>query len=308
MRAVVLHEFGPPSVLTPEEAAEPRAGEGQALIDVEYANVTFVETQIRAGRPPNPAMLPKLPAILGNGVGGRVKASGQRVIASLNGTGGYAERALAPAANLIEVPDELTIEQAVALLSDGRTALLLVQTAQIRAGERVLVEAAAGGVGGLLVQLAVNRGAEVIGAAGSPTKLEHVSALGAHQVVNYTEPGWVPRVAPIDVVFDGVGGEIGRSAFGSLRTGGRFVAYGMSSGTFASVSELEAQERSVKLVRGVGASPEQLRALARAALAEAVAGHIKPTIGQIFALERAAEAHVAIEQRHTIGKTLLVPT
>src|SRR5215831_16912009 len=99
----MIREFGPPKVLEAADADEVRAGPGEVIIDVQLANVTFVETQVRAGRPPHPSMLPALPAILGNGVGGTV--AGQQVIASLNGTGGYAERAVCPAARLIEVPD-----------------------------------------------------------------------------------------------------------------------------------------------------------------------------------------------------------
>jgi NADPH2:quinone reductase len=106
VRAIVLHEFGPPEVLVPAEVPDPVAGTGQVLIDVEFANITFVETQVRAGRAPNPAMLPELPVIPGNGVGGvviRVGAGvdpalvGRRVITSTGGSGGYAERvAVAP--------------------------------------------------------------------------------------------------------------------------------------------------------------------------------------------------------------------
>ena len=97
MRAVVIREFGPPEVLEPAEVEEVRAGPDDVVIEVEVANVTFVETQVRAGRPPHPSMLPALPAILGNGVGGTVAGTGRRVVASLNGTGGYAERAISPA-------------------------------------------------------------------------------------------------------------------------------------------------------------------------------------------------------------------
>jgi NADPH:quinone reductase len=125
--AVVVREFGPPEVLEPAEVAEVRAGPGEAVIDVELANVTFVETQIRAGRPPHPSMLPALPVILGNGVGGTVAGggadtgvAGRQVVASLNGTGGYAERAVVDAQRLIEVPDGLALREAVALLADGR--------------------------------------------------------------------------------------------------------------------------------------------------------------------------------------------
>jgi len=109
MRAVVIREFGPPRVLEPAEVQEPAPGPGEVVIDVEFANVTFVETQVRAGKAPHKAMLPALPAILGNGVGGTLAEgaagrAGRRVVASLGGTGGYAERAVVPAGRLIEVP------------------------------------------------------------------------------------------------------------------------------------------------------------------------------------------------------------
>src|SRR6266480_1892138 len=98
VRAVVIREFGPPEVLEPADVAEVRAGPDEVVIDVEVANITFVETQVRAGRPPHPSMLPALPAILGNGVGGMVGEgspwAGRRVVAGLNGTGGYAEQAV----------------------------------------------------------------------------------------------------------------------------------------------------------------------------------------------------------------------
>src|SRR5439155_1359307 len=124
--------------------------------DVDSANGTFVETQGRPGRPPHPSMLPTLPAILGNGVGGTVSEpnlwAGRRVVASLNGTGGYAERAVSPVARLIGIPDDLAMRDAVALLADGRTALALVRHADLGAGETVLVEAAAGRVGAAVGQ------------------------------------------------------------------------------------------------------------------------------------------------------------
>jgi NADPH:quinone reductase len=174
MWAVVMHGFGPPSVLVADEISNPTPGPQQVVVNLDVANITFVETQVRAGRPPNPAMLPALPTILGNGVGGVVAAVGEatdpalvgrRVVASLHGTGGYAERAVTDSATLIDIPGELSTQDAVALLADGRTALTLMRVAAVQAGETVLVEAAAGGVGSLLVQLARNAGARVVGAA-----------------------------------------------------------------------------------------------------------------------------------------------
>jgi NADPH:quinone reductase len=314
VRAVVIREFGPPEVLEPAEVAEVRAGPGEAIIDVEFANVTFVETQIRAGRAPHPSMLPALPAILGNGVGGRVAPvgaglGGRRVVASLNGTGGYAERVAVDAGRLIEVPDGMALREAVALLADGRTALALAGRAGLRAGDTVLVEAAAGGVGTLLVQIARNAGARVVALAGQERKLAVARDLGADLAIDYDHGDWPQRVREavgrVDVVFDGVGGDIGRDAFGLLGDGGRFCAFGMASGSFTPVTPDLARERGVTLLQGAGMSPQDLAALARAALAEAAAGRIRPVIGQEFGLAAASAAHAAIEARATVGKTLL---
>ena len=313
MRAVVIREFGPPEVLEAAEVADVRAGRDEVVIDVEFANVTFVETQVRAGRPPHPSMLPVLPAVLGNGVGGTVGEgnpwAGRRVVASLNGTGGYAERAVSSVARLIGVPDGLTTRDAVALLADGRTALALAGRADLRAGETVLVEAAGGGVGTLLVQIARRAGARVVAVAGQPRKLALARDLGADVTVDYSRDGWEQQVrevaGQVDVVFNGVGGDIGLTAFGLLGAGGRFCPFGMASGSFAPVTAELAQERQVTVRAGAGGSPEELAALARTALAEAAAGRLRPVIGQEFELADAARAHAAIEARETVGKTLL---
>jgi NADPH2:quinone reductase len=304
-----MREFGPPEVLEPAEVDEVKIGPGEVVIDVEFANVTFVETQIRAGRAPHPSMLPALPAILGNGVGGTVGGAGRRVVASLNGTGGYAERVVVPSARLIEVPDGVALRDAVALLADGRTALGLADRAGLRAGDTVLVEAAAGGVGTLLVQIARNAGARVVALAGQPRKLAIARDLGADLTVDYSHDGWDKQVrdaaGEVDVVFDGVGGDIGLAAFGLLAAGGRFCPFGMASGSFAPVTAELAQARRVTVPAGSAASPEELAGLVRKALAEAAAGRLRPVIGQEFELSAAASAHAAIEARTTVGKTLL---
>ena len=313
MRAVVMQEFGPPEVLEAAEVEEVRAGPGEVVINVDLANVTFVETQVRAGKAPHPSMLPALPAILGNGVGGTVAGAGtgagRQVVASLNGTGGYAERVVVPASRLIEVPDGVTLRDAVALLADGRTALALAGRAALGPGDTVLIEAAAGGVGTLLVQIARHAGARVVALAGQPRKLAIARDLGADLTVDYSRDGWEQRVrdaaGEVDVVFDGVGGDIGLAAFGLLAAGGRFCPFGMASGSFAPVTAELAQARQVTIRAGGAASPEDLAALPRAALAEAAAGRLRPVIGQEFELATAADAHAAIEARTTVGKTLL---
>jgi NADPH2:quinone reductase len=258
---------------------------------------------VRAGRAPNPARAPALPAILGNGVGGEV--DGRRVVTTTGGSGGYAERVAVDEAGLIGIPDGLGTREAVALLADGRTAMALAAAAAIQPGETVLVEAAAGGVGSLLVQLARRAGARVVAAAGGGRKLEVARELGADVAVDYTRPGWTDGLDGADVVFDGVGGEVARAAFSLLRAGGRLCSYGLASGTFADVTGAEAAERNATLIRGLRLSPAEMSELSRAALAEAAAGRLRPVIGQTFPLARAADAHAAIESRATIGKTLL---
>ena len=336
MRAVVLCEFGAPERLVLAEVPDPVPGPGQVSIDVRIANITFVETQVRAGRPPNPAMAPRLPAILGNGVGGVV--GGQQIVSTTGGSGGYAERAAVDASLPIPVPAGLDLADAVALLADGRTALALVRAAGVRPGETVLVEAAAGGVGSLLVQLARDTGARVVAAVGGPRKVAFAAGLGADIAVDYTAPGWTDEIASattstrpssssssssssgggpistsshsftsvVDVVFDGVGGTVGQAAFGLLRPGGRFCAYGLASGTFTAIADDDAASRGITVLRGAPVTPQQMRELSVAALAQAAAGRLRPVIGQTFPLERAADAHAAIERRETIGKTLLL--
>lgn len=312
VRASLIHKFGPPEVLVTEDVPDPAPGPGEVAIDVELANITFVETQVRAGKAPRADMLPKLPAILGNGVAGRVREVGpggettllgKHVMTSLSGTGGYASRAIAAVDGLIEVPTELDLRRALALLADGRTAVLLMHQAAVQPGETVLVEAAAGGVGSLLVQLARNAGARVIGAAGGERKRAIVGDLGADLALDYTRPNWSDPVrGRVDVVFDGVGGHIGEAAFGLLREGGRFCAFGMSSGEFPRVTATT----GISVLRGMRSTPAEIRDAAREALRLALQGRLDPLVGQTFALEEAARAHAAIESRTPVGKTLLV--
>jgi NADPH2:quinone reductase len=285
---------------------------------VELASITFVETQVRAGRPPNPAMLPTLPAVLGNGVGGTVVAVGDgvdrdwlgaRVVTTTGGRGGYAELVEVDAHALIRVPPELALADATALLADGRTALGLADAAAVQPGETALVLAAAGGVGSLLVQLARDAGARVVAAAGGARKCEVAAELGADVVVDSSEPSWPARVRDgvdgIEVVFDGVGGDQGRAGFELLDDGGRFVPFGMASGAFTAVTDDEVARRGLIVVHFAPRDLDEMNALTRRALAAAADGRLRPVVGQVFPLARAADAQAAIEARTTVGKTLL---
>nr|WP_201382404.1 zinc-binding dehydrogenase [Ktedonobacter sp. SOSP1-52] len=256
--------------------------------------------------------------IPGNGIGGVVIAVGsqadsglvgKRVVSSTDGSGGYAERAVVDVGNLFEVPDGLELDRAVALLADGRTASLLIRAAGLHRGERVLIEAAAGGVGTLLVQLAKSVGMRVVAVAGGARKVEMARDLGADVVVDYSKPDWVDQVreavGSVDVVFDGVGGSIGRSAFELLARHGRMLSFGMASGQWTDISEEAATGRGVTLVDLPRPTPEEMRTLTEGVLTLAAAGHLQPMIGQRFPLDQAAQAHRAIESRASVGKTLL---
>ncbi|MFB9907040.1 zinc-binding dehydrogenase [Allokutzneria oryzae] len=317
MRVVELTRFGGPEVLVPGEAPAPAAGDGQVVVDVAAAGITFVETQIRRGVD-KWHDVPEPPYVPGGVVAGTVREVGvgvdeawigRRVLADTGVTGGFAEMAAADVQTLIPVPDGLELTAAVALHTDGTTALGLVEGAGITPGERVLVEAAGGGVGSLLVQLARARGAHVVGAARGQRKLDLVRTLGADEVVDYSTEDWTSALAPVDVVFDGVGGEIGRAAFGLVARGGRFSVHGAASDAVTEIDPAEAARRGVEVlgIEQLFGFGEHAKEWAERVLAEAVAGRIRPVIGQSFPLERAADAHAAIESRTSVGKTLLLP-
>ncbi|GAA2755794.1 zinc-binding dehydrogenase [Actinopolymorpha rutila] len=314
MRAVWVYEFGGPEVLVPGEAPDPEAGPGQALVEVAYANITFVETQLRAGTGP---FTPTLPTIPGNGVGGTVRAVGpgvdpalvgRRVVTSTGGSGAYAELVAVAADGLVEVPPTLRLDDAVAVLADGRTATWLMRASGAGPDDRVLVTAAAGGVGTLLVQLATAAGARVVAAAGGDRKLALAAKLGAKVAVDYRRPDWTDRVREsvggVDLVLDGVGGALGRSAFDLLGEGGRMLSFGLASGAWTDVPEAEARRRGVRVLRPA-LDPADVHELTESALLAAAHGRLHPVIGQRFELVRTAEAHAAIEARATVGKTLL---
>jgi NADPH2:quinone reductase len=322
MLAIEAERFGGPQVLTARQVPDPVAGPGQVVVRTSAADVLFVDTLIRAGRAVDffPIRPPYVP---GNGVAGQVISlgdgvdpgwAGRPVVAHTGGSGGsggYAEQVAA--GELIPVPEELGLPEAAALLHDGTTAMGLLRQTEVKPGEQVLVTAAAGGMGVLLVQLARTAGGRVIGAARGRRKLAMVSDAGADAVVDYSEPGWTGRVRELtaghgpDVVFDGAGGPLGRSAFEIIAPGGRFSAHGMSDGGFAPLDHAEARRRGV-IVNGIGAyEPETFRQRAAAALAEAAAGRLSPVVGQEYPLASAADAHAALESRLAVAKTLLRP-
>ncbi|WP_327429788.1 zinc-binding dehydrogenase [Streptomyces sp. NBC_01236] len=321
MRAVQVKAFGGPEVLVPVEVPDPVPAPGEVLIDVAYADTIFVETQVRSGWgldffPVTPPYVP------GGGVSGVVSALGPDVPAEWLGrrvtsfvTGSYAERAVAPVSALTVVPDSLDLLQAAALVHDGVTAVGLLEVTAVGPTDRVLILGASGGMGTLLIQLAHARGARVVGVARGEAKTALVRELGADVVVDATDPDWTkaartalggsPEAA--DVVLDGVGGQLGATAFSLTADGGRFSAHGAPSGGFSPIDTAEATHRGIKLfgIPDVQFSPADLHRFTSAALTEAAAGRLRPVIGEVFAVERAGDAHAAIEGRGLVGKVVL---
>ncbi|MVU83348.1 zinc-binding dehydrogenase [Nocardia sp. ET3-3] len=327
MRVMQAKEFGGPEVLAVTEAPDPVAGPGEVVVRVAAADVMFLDTTIRSGWAVNffPVEPPFVP---GGAVAGTVEAVGPGVDAEWIGKrvatptaasgiggglpiGGYAERALAKAATLAVVPDELSFVQAAALAHDGRTALAVADHAVIVPGQWVLITAAAGGLGTLLIQLARAAGARVIAAARGEAKLALAQRLGAHEVVDYSQPDWAEQVRDrtggVQVVLDGAGGEIGRAALTAIEPGGQLIAYGNSAGGFAAVDAETAAAQGITLVSlfEIATPDTDWSALHDRAQAAAAAGDLEVVIGQTFPLEEAAAAHAAIGSRAAVGRTIL---
>ena len=256
MQVVQFSEYGEADVLQLVDVPTPRPGAGQVLLKVVAAGVNYADIWQRKGSTPTPLTLPYVPgyevagtiAAMGDGV--TTVQVGQRVMAMLP-SGGYAAYVVAPAAQVIPLPAELGYAEATALLAQGPTAVGLLNTGTYAS---VLVLAAACGVGSLLVQVAKNRGQQVVAAVGSEAKKAAAQASGADVVVSYAEADWVQQVRAatagqgVAAVFDAVGGQVGAQALQALGAGGTSVVYGAASGepTRLDAQQLIGQQQAVR--------------------------------------------------------------
>ncbi len=316
MRRVRFYEYGGPQVLRIEEAPRPEPGDGELLIEVEAAGVTLPVVRLTHGsRAGHPVPLPHAP---GGEVAGRVAAigagvSGWRVgqrAAGLAFTGAYAELAVLQAAMAAPVPRDVADPTAVLLVRSGQVALGALRAASLRPGESVLVTAAAGGVGHLAIQLARTLGARrVVAAVGTMAKRDFVRGLGADQVVGYDEIA-AGCGEPVDVVLDGVGGDIVLAGcLQALAPLGRLVAYN-GVGGLVDTNELRMRSAAV-----VGFTMAQLAASQRDRYQRHqrelwdwyTGGRLQPVVDRALPLDGAAEAHRIIEARENRGKIILKP-
>lgn len=316
MRAIQITEFGGPEVLRVVDLPVPEPGDGEVLIRVTRAGLNFADTHQRHNQYVAKAQLPLVP---GQEVVGVREDTGERVIA-LCGTGGYAEYATAPADRVWPVPDGVDDGVAIALLVQGLTAWHLHRTAaQLRAGESVVVHGAAGGTGGLIVQLAKPMGAgRVIATASTADKRAAAERLGADVAVDSEPEGLEERLREanggrdVDVVYDMAGGRSFDESFAALAPFGRIVAYGIATREQNEVrtGKLLRTSRSVvgfwfnHLFEREGWVDEALADL----FARVARGELRVEIGGTYPLAEAAQAQVALAERRTTGKLLLDPT
>ena len=317
MKAIRIHEFGGTEKLTADEIEQPKPGPGEILIKTAAAGVNYADVMMRGG---NYLTKPPLPFALGFEVAGTVEelgegvthfAVGERILASVPG-GGYAEYAVAKAAGAVAIPDGLGFGEATALLVQGLTALGLLD--ETKSGDSILVHAAAGGVGSLIVQLAKHKGLKVIGTASSTAKLEFITSLGADFAINYTEADWTDQVLEatankgVDWIIEMVGGDIVGHNLKVLAKNGTMWVYGAASGEDYRLSVLSLMQKN-HIVRGYWLTNEMVAnriRFTKELLEHIAAGRLKIQVTE-FPLDSAAEAHAAIEGRKTMGKLVLVP-
>jgi NADPH2:quinone reductase len=307
MRAVQLSRFGGPDVLEISESPTPTPQPGEVLVRVQAAGINFFEVLMRQDRY---AVTPDLPMALGVEAAGVVEALGD------GRSGGYADYVIADAASVVAVPDGLSFEDATALMVQGLTALHLIRQSPPK-DKAVLVNAAAGGVGSLLVQLARNSGARlVIAAAGSDEKRELALSLGADIAVDYGSPDWSGRVREAtggrgaDIVYEFIGGTFTKACLEVLAPGGELVfgALGRFGLDQSDMEELFARNQSLK---GFALLPllttDNLKLDLIWLFGQAANGRLRVLQGRRYPLEQVADAHQALESRATVGKIVLVP-
>jgi NADPH2:quinone reductase len=316
MRAIQMTEFGGPEVLKLSDLPTPEPGPGETLIKVTRAGVNFADTHTRTNSYVRKATLPLVP---GGEVAGIREDTGERVLA-LVGTGGYAEYATAPEGLVFPLPEEIDDGTALAMIVQGLTAWHLYRTSgRVAEGESVVVQAAAGGVGSLAVQLGHPLGAgRVIATASSEQKRALALKLGADAAIDPAPEGLTERLIeanggqPVDVVFEMSGGEVFDASYRALAPFGRIVAYGIATNQPNEVStgSLLRHSRTVvgfylfHCLQRPGMFSEALAEL----FARAARGELKVIVGQTYPLGQAAQAQIDLRERRTTGKLLLDPS
>jgi len=338
VRALVITKHGPPEVLKVEERPDPEPGPGEVRVRVRAAGINFADTAARMGIYPD---APKPPCVVGYEFAGEVESVGEGVTSPAIGDrvmggcrfGGYAELVVTPAVNALPLPDDWSFEEGAALpVVYGTAYAALVRYGSVLEGERVLIQAAAGGVGTAATQLAKLIGAGEIYGTASSSKHEAIKRLGVDHPIDYRTKDFaaeVRRIAgedkPLDLVMDAVGGRSFKKGWSLLRPGGRLVGYGFSA---ASTGE---RRNPIKALGALAQMPRfwsvpmmsdsksfiglnMLRLWdSKGSLDEFIqpltgwvqGGELRPVVSEAFPLERGPDAHRFIQERKNVGKVVL---
>jgi len=312
MKAIQIDRTGGAEVLKVSEVSDPEPKANEVLVRIEAAGVNFIDVYFREGRYPA-----HLPFTLGQEGAGEVVATGERVAFTGHGFGTYAELAAIPSDRLVRIPDGVSTRDAAAAMLQGMTAhYLMHSTFPLQRGQTALVHAAAGGVGLLLVQMAKEIGARVIGTCGSEEKAQLAREAGADDVILYTSQDFVVETKRltdgrgVDVVYDGVGKTTFDGDLDVLRPRGYLVLFGGSSGAVPPFDPIVLSRKgSLFLTRptlgNYIATREELEQRASAVLNAVASGTLKLRIDRTYPLADAAQAHRDLEGRRTKGKLLL---
>ena len=318
--AIRVHEVGGPEKMTWEEVPLPDPKPGEVLIRQKAVGLNYIDVYFRTGLYKAP-----LPTGIGMEGAGDVEAVGDGVtdlkvgdrVAYAGSIGAYAEARCAPADRVVKIPDGIDYTTAAAMMLQGMTAQFLVKrTWPVKAGETILVHAAAGGVGSIVVQWAKALGATVIGVVSTPEKAALIKGLGADHAL-LTSENIVARVkeitggAMLPVVYDSVGKDTFLTSLDCLRPFGLLISYGNASGPVTTDLGVLAAKGSLYVTRPTlntyTAKREDLVATANDLFEVVKSGKVKINVNQTFALKDAAAAHIALESRATTGSTVLLP-
>ena len=314
MKAIQITQFGGPDVMNLVDLPDPIPSDGEELIDVSCIGINYADTHQTENSYLSKQTLPLIPGLE---VVGKTQ-SGRRVLASAT-TGGYAQKALAPKAMCIDIPNGVSDEEAVAMLVQGTTAWHILKTmAHVKPGESVVIQAGAGGVGSLSIQLAKMWGAKVIAVTSSAVKNELAISLGADAVVDANSDDLAGAMIAanggkrVDIVLEMVGGKTFDASLEVLAPFGRLITYGMASRTAPTPIHPGVLMGGTKTVAGFWLShcfgkKELMSDVLTELFALISSGSLKPVIGATYGLSEAKIAHQAMLARQTTGKVTLDP-
>lgn len=324
MKQIQMQEYGAPEVLKLVETEIPTPNTGEVLVKVKTIGVNYSDTLRRKN---TYFQETPLPFVLGTEAVGEIVSVGEgvtapyvvgtTVLAILPQASGYSEYVCAIAQYCVPLPPEMDTEKATAIFVQGTTAQLMIsQVAMNLKDKTVLVNASAGGVGSLLVQLAKLNGATVIGASSSDAKLQLSKKLGADYTVNYSKPDWSNKVNDltdgkgVDIVFEMVGGEVYNESLKCLKQGGHIIVFGCASGVQGTIHpeffvDENITQSGFNLAYFINNKMELWQQALETVIGLLMQGNLKVKIAHRYALEDASSAHEAIENRETTGKVIL---